>query len=165
MLSEKVKQEIQDLMSHSPTKRAVLVMALHAIRHEKEYFEPEDFIDLAEILDEHPAEIESTAKFYDMFLTAKPARCTIGVCTNITCMLRGSDKIVEHLKAMLGIDFGMCTPDGSICLEEVECLGSCDDAPAMLVNDRHVGPMTIEKLETVLECCRLNKPLPEDSKS
>ena len=165
MLSEKVKQEIQDLMSHSPTKRAVLVMALHAVRREKEHFVPEDFIDLAEILVEHPAEIESTAKFYDMFLNAKSARCTIGVCTNISCMLRGSDKIVEHLKAMLSIDFGMCTPDGSIYLEEVECLGACDVAPAMLVNDQHVGPMTIEKLDSVLECCRLNKPFSEDSKS
>jgi NADH-quinone oxidoreductase subunit E len=164
MLSEKVKQEIQDLSGRYFDKRAVLIMALHAIRREKASFMPEDFRELAEILDEHPAEIESTAKFYDMFLLAKPARCTIGVCTSVSCMLRGSDKIVEHLKSTLGVDFGVCTPDGSFCFEEVECLGACEMAPAVTVNDEAMGPMTVEQLDSVIHNCRSGKPFSEDGK-
>jgi NADH-quinone oxidoreductase subunit E len=154
MISEKVRSEIKELMARYPAKRAVLLFALHAIRRENQMFTPDDYAELAEILDEHPAEIQSTAEFYDMFITAKPAKCAICVCTSASCQLRGSDEIVKHLKDKLGIDFGMATPDAMFSLEEVECIGACDMAPAIMLNDETMGPMSVEKIDEVLESCR-----------
>jgi NADH-quinone oxidoreductase subunit E len=151
MLSDSLKVEIASLIDRYPSKRAALITALHALQREKGHLAVEDFVDLAEIFGEHPAEVQSVASFYSMFRFEPPARCRIEVCTNVSCMLRGSGDIVDHLKKKLGIDFGETTLDGLFSLEEVECLAACDMAPVIAVNGEYMGPMTVEKVDALIE--------------
>jgi NADH-quinone oxidoreductase E subunit len=161
MISERVRLEIEETLKRYPTKRAALVMALHAIRRENTFFTQDDFIDVADILDMSPTDVASIADFYDMFLAEKPAKCRIAVCTSVSCMLRGSDKIVEYIKKRLGVDFNECTSDGLFCIHEAECLGACDKAPVIAVNDEHVGPITTDELDALIAGWRRGNPPPE----
>lgn len=151
MLSEKLRNEITALFDLYPSKRPALIMALHAVQRENGLLTLDDCIELGEIFGEHPAEIESVASFYTMFRFEPVGKCHIEVCTNVSCMLRGSGGVVEHLKKKLGIDFGETTPDGLFTLDEVECLAACDRAPAIAVNGGYSGPMTIKKLDKLID--------------
>ncbi len=91
-----------------------------------------------------PSRAEEVATFYVMFHTRPLGRHLVEICTNVSCCLTGADKIFEHLKRKLGIGNGETTPDGRITLREVECLGSCGTAPAMLLDEDEM----IERLDT-----------------
>jgi NADH-quinone oxidoreductase subunit E len=151
MLSENLRLEISNLMGKFPSGRGALVTALHLVRSEKCRLSLEDFKDLAELFDLPPAEIESTAVFYDMLQPGHCVKFKICVCTNVSCMLRGSEKIVDRFREKLGIGFGDITPDGMFMLEEAECLGACDIAPMITLNDEFMGPMTVEKVDSLLD--------------
>lgn len=150
MLSESLKEQIEELITLHPSKRAGLLMALHAMRNEIGYLTIEDLTELSSIIGESPAEIQSTANFYEMFHLQRPVKIRISACTSVSCMLRGCDEIVEYLKSRLGIGFGETTPDGLFHLEEAECLGACDTAPAIVINDKYFGNLTVNGLELLL---------------
>ena len=150
MLSEGLRHKIASLFNLYPERRSALVMALHAIQDEKGYISFDDLAELAEMIGESSAEIQSTASFYEMFRFSPPAKCRIGVCTSVSCMLRGSDEIVSHLKRVLGIDFHEVTDDGLFSLEEHECLGACDMAPVITVNGEYMGPVDTEKIDSII---------------
>jgi NADH-quinone oxidoreductase subunit E len=154
MLSENLRHEIATLMGRYPSGRGALVTALHLARAEKCYLSVEDFADLAQLFDLPPAEIESTALFYDMLQSGHCAKFKICVCTNVSCMLRGSEKIVDRFREKLGIGFGESTPDGMFMLEEAECLGACDIAPMITLNDEFMGPITVEKVDSLIDTLR-----------
>ncbi|HDS30372.1 MAG TPA: NADH-quinone oxidoreductase subunit NuoE [Firmicutes bacterium] len=151
MLRENLKAEIESLIAMYPERRAALIMALHAVQRDKGFLSPGDFSELAEIFDEHPAEIQSVASFYEMFRQKPAGKNIIAVCTNISCMLNGSDEIVGHLKKVLGIDFGETTSDGMFTLMKSECLAACDMAPAIAINGEYFGPVTPEIIDRLLD--------------
>jgi NADH-quinone oxidoreductase subunit E len=163
MLSEETRKEIEELKSRYPCKRAALTMAVHAVAREKGALTPDDLAFIAEELDESPAEIQSAVSFYDMFKIERPVKYRIRVCTSVSCMIRGSDEVVGHLRKALGIGFGETTPDGLFELEEVECFGACDRAPSISINDEQAGPMTSEKIDQLIDDCRRGAPVGEDN--
>ena len=89
--------------------------------------------------------------FYTMFNVKPTGKHVIEVCTNISCMLSGCDKIVEHLKKRLHIDFNETTADGKFTLREVECLAACANAPMFQVGRKYYEDLTPEKVNTILE--------------
>jgi len=151
LIDEKLKTEINGLINDYPSHRPALVMALHAVMREHGHILKNDILGLAEIFNEHPAEIESVATFYTMFRFEPSGKCRIEICTNVSCMLAGSNEIAGHLKEKLGIEFGETTEDGLFTLEEVECLAACDLAPAIAVNGEFVGPVNIEKIDEIID--------------
>lgn len=154
MLSEELRNNIETIARRYPVRRAVMVMALHAIQDQKGSLSREDIEELAEMLDLPPAEVESVATFYDMVRFHQPAKCRIAVCTSVSCMLRGSDELVKYIREKLGVDFGQITADGVFSLEEAECLGSCDRAPAISVNDEIMGPVTLSDIDALIDSYR-----------
>ncbi len=91
------------------------------------------------------------ATFYSMYELQPTGRHKICVCTNISCLLRGSDAIVARLKERLGIDWGETTPDGKFTLKEVECLGACANAPMFQIGHRYYEDLTPAKVDTILQ--------------
>jgi NADH-quinone oxidoreductase subunit E len=106
----------------------------------------------AERLGTSPARAEEVATFYVMFHTHPVGRHMLEVCTNVSCCLAGSDRMFQALKQKLGVENGGTTKDGRITLREVECLGSCGTAPALLVDEKQmVERVTPQRLERILE--------------
>ncbi len=132
-------------------KRSAILQSLTAVQDQNEgYLTPELMDAVAEYLGVTRVWVYEVATFYDMYDLKKVGKHKIRVCTNISCMLRGSDKVVEHLKSKLGVKFGESTPDGKFFLKEAECLAACAGAPMMQVDlDYHVN-LTEEKIDSVL---------------
>lgn len=106
---------------------------------------------VADYLEMPAIAVYEAATFYSMYELKPVGRNKISVCTNISCMLRGSDQVVAHLKDRLGVGLGETTTDGRITLKEVECLGACGGAPCAQVGNRYHENLTPESLDAILE--------------
>jgi len=105
---------------------------------------------VADYLEMQPIAVYEVATFYSMYELKPVGRHKLCVCTNVSCMLRGSDDIVAHLKNKLGIGFGETTDDKKVTLKEVECLGACGGAPMMQIGREYHEDLTPEKLDEIL---------------
>ena len=153
-LSAHVREEIDRWVAKFPPdrKRSAVISALHAAQHENNGFLTSDLMDaVAAYLGLAPIQVYEVATFYSMFETKPVGRHHISVCTNISCMLRGGEEILEHCEQRLGIGHKQTTPDGVFSLEEVECIGACSWAPAVQVNYDFHENLTAEKMDGVLD--------------
>jgi NADH-quinone oxidoreductase subunit E len=151
VLTEEIRQRIRDEFPKYPNKRAAVLPALHAVHDALRCVSIEAIREIAELLDLHPAEVHDTMSFYNFFRTEeKPlGRHRVWVCRSISCALRGGEELLEDLTERLGCAPGVTTEDGRYSLEFAECLGACEGAPCILVDDeRHVNltPQTAEKV-------------------
>jgi len=155
VLSAHVREEIDHWVAKFPEgrQRSAVIAALQAAQHENEGFLTPAIMDaVAAYLDLPAIQVYEIATFYSMFETKPVGRHGISVCTNISCMLRGSDEIVAHLEKTLGIKTGESTPDGKFYLKrEEECLAACCGAPMMMVDHRYYENLTADKVDEVLE--------------
>ncbi|ARJ65794.1 NADH dehydrogenase [Magnetospirillum sp. ME-1] len=122
---------------------------------------------IAEMLDMAPIRVEEVATFYTMYNRKPVGQFHVQVCTNLPCMLRGSDDVVAAAKAALGVEFGDMTSDGKFTLSEVECLGACVNAPMMQINDDYYEDLTAETTKAVLEALKRGetpKPGPQNGR-
>ncbi len=154
-LSEHVREEIDRSVKTFPEgrQRSAVISALRAVQHENQgYLTPELMDTVAEYLDLPPIQVYEVATFYSMFETEPVGRHSISVCTNISCMLRGSGEIVEHLEQKFGIKTGESTEDGKFYLKrEEECLAACCGAPMMMVDHEYYENLTTAKVDALLE--------------
>ena len=122
---------------------------------------------IAEMLDMAPIRVEEVATFYTMYNRKPVGKFHVQICTNLPCMLRGSDDVVAAAKAALGVDFGDMTQDGLFTLSEVECLGACVNAPMMQINDDYYEDLDAESTKAVLEALKRGetpKPGPQNGR-
>ena len=152
-LSDHVREEIDQWAAKFPPdrKRSAVISALHAVQHENHGFLTTDLMDaVAEYLDLPTILVYEVASFYSMFETKPVGRHHLSVCTNISCMLRGSQEVVDYVEKKLGIKTGESTPDGRIYLKrEEECLAACTGAPMMMVDHvfyENLTPPVIDKI-------------------
>ena len=154
-LSAHVREEIDLWVKKFPEgrQRSAIIGALQAVQHENDgYLTPELMDAVADYLALPPIQVYEIATFYSMFETTPVGRHSISVCTNISCMLRGSDEIVEHLEKKFAIKTGESTADGKFYLKrEEECLAACCGAPMMMVDHEYYENLTPEKVDAVLE--------------
>ena len=154
-LGAHVRKEIDRWVTKFPQgrQRSAVIAALHVVQHENEgYLTPLLMEAVAEYLDLAPVQVYEVASFYSMFETEKVGRHCVSVCTNISCMLRGSDGIIAHIEQKLGIKTGESTEDGRIFLKvEEECLAACTGAPMMMVNHRFYENLTPASVDEILD--------------
>lgn len=154
-LSSNVIDEIENWKSKFPAdkKRSVIISALHAVQHENHGFlTAEQMNAVAEYLDLPTIQIYEVATFYSMFQTKEVGRNEVAICTNISCMLRGADEIVNHVEDKLGIKIGESTKNGRVFLkQEEECIAACCGAPAMMVNHKYYENLTKEQVDKILD--------------
>lgn len=150
-LSAEFEIRFTEMLTHYPTKRSALVPTLLYMQDELGYLSDEGIEEIAQRLELTPLEVRNVISYYSM-LRVKPAgKYNVQVCTNISCLVRGGEEILNHCKSSLGIavDKGV-TPDGLFSVEEVECIGACSWAPAMQVNYDFHENLTNEKVDAVL---------------
>ena len=152
-LSDHVREEIDHWVAKFPEgrKRSAVISALHAVQHENNGYLTAELMDaVAAYLELPNILVYEVASFYSMFETKPVGRHHISVCTNISCMLRGSQEVVDYVEKKLGIKTGESTPDGRIYLKrEEECLAACTGAPMMMVDHvfhENLTPPIIDKI-------------------
>jgi len=139
------------MINHYPTKRSVLVPSLLYAQDELGYLTDELIAEMAQRLDLTDLEIRNVISYYSMLTTKPRGKFNVQVCTNIACLLRGGEELLEHCAKKLGIGHKGTTPDGLFSLEEVECIGACSWAPAVQVNYAFHENLTLEKMDGVLD--------------
>jgi NADH-quinone oxidoreductase subunit E len=151
-LSEAARAEIDSLRPRYPTTEAVLLPALHITQREYGGWLPDEAIHaVAEHLDLPAARVYGVVTFYDLFHQSPVGRHRLRVCTNLSCQLRGADEIMEVLHRELGVGEDEVTPDGRCSYVHFECLGSCDTAPMMMVDDEYHENLTPNRVRQVLK--------------
>jgi len=154
LLSAEVKAEIDKWIKRYPVeqKRSAVIPALHAVQQDNGGWLTTELMDaVAEYLGMPRIAVYEVGTFYGMFVHEPVGRHKINVCTNVSCMLRGSDEIVSHLQKRLGIKFGETTVDNKFTLREVECLAACGGAPMMQVDRQYHENLTPEKIDEILD--------------
>lgn len=148
-------EEIDDWISRYPAeqKRSALLGALTSVQHQNNGFLTIELMDaVADYLELDKIAVYEVASFYSMYETKPVARNNVAICTNISCMLMGSDKIVDYIENKLGVKLGESTDDGRIYLKkEEECLAACAGGPMMQVNHVYFEKLTPEKIDKILD--------------
>jgi len=156
VLSEEIKGQILDLLPKYPRKQAVTLPALHLVHDSLRYVPNEAIIEIADMLELSPAEVHDTMTFYAFFKGEgeKLGQDRVWVCRGLACMLRGGYELLNHCAEKLHVAPGQMTADGKITLEFAECIGACDGAPAVLLNDVHVMNVSHDKADQLIDQLR-----------
>src|SRR5262245_60679992 len=151
MLGAEFESRVDAIVAKYPQPKAAVLPVLWEVQKAKGYVDGASEAWVAERLGVSPAHVHGCVTFYTMYKQRPMGRHHIQLCTTLSCMLRGCDTILDHLKTRLGIEEGEVTPDGKFSLVRVECLGSCGTAPMLQLNDDYHEDLTIEKLDRLLE--------------
>ncbi|MCP4394275.1 MAG: NADH-quinone oxidoreductase subunit NuoE [Alphaproteobacteria bacterium] len=153
-----VEGSLQDYISERVDahgrERIYLIPILHDIQERFRHISEEAMKIVANELGIFPSEVYGVVTFYSFLDTKKKGKYIIRLCKTISCMMKGSKTIAEELEKELGIEFGETTEDDMFTLEWANCIGLCDRAPAMLVNDEAYSELTPTKIKAILEECR-----------
>ena len=152
VLTDQMREEIERYLPRYPTKRAVVLPALHVVQEQLRCVPNEAIVEIAEMLDLAPAEVHDTMSFYGFFRRPEDpiGRHRCWVCRSIACAIRGGEEMLDYLCQRLGAPPGGTTPDGRFTVEFAECLGGCDFAPCLLVNGVLLKDLTKEKIDELV---------------
>jgi NADH-quinone oxidoreductase subunit E len=152
VLSEAIVARIQELIPRYPSKQAVTLPALHLVQDELRCVPLEAIREIADLLDLAPAEVHDTMSFYGIFRDEnhKLGKTRLWVCRGLACMLRGGEDTLKTMCDKLHVQPGGTTEDGQFTVEFAECIGVCDGAPAVLINDSGRHNITPEKVDDLL---------------
>ncbi|MCK5522010.1 MAG: NADH-quinone oxidoreductase subunit NuoE [Thiomargarita sp.] len=153
ILSEESRAAIDRWLTKYPTdqKQSAVMGALMVVQEDNGGWLSTELMDaVADYLEMSPIAVYEVATFYSMYELKPVGEHKICVCTNVSCMLRGSEDIVTHLEKKLGIQFGETTSDKKFTLKEVECLGACGGAPMMQIGQEYHENLTPEKVDEIL---------------
>src|SRR6187431_3166069 len=134
MLTAEEIQEIDKEVSLVPVKKAACIEALKIVQHHRRWVSDETLSSVAEYLEMSPAELDSVATFYNLIFRKPVGRHVILVCDSITCWVMGYEKVHEYLQSKLGIRYGETTDDDRFTMLPNPCLGTCDCAPALMID-------------------------------
>ncbi len=155
MLSAKAREEIKQLQNQYPVKRSALMPALYIAQREYGWLSADAIKQLAAIFDLTETEVGSVASFYTMYDLQSVGKHIVLFCTDLPCALRGADEMLKQIEDKLECKAGATTTDGKITLRAAPCLGGCDHAPVMLIdNAEHAQDMTNEKIDELIERLR-----------
>jgi NADH-quinone oxidoreductase subunit E len=150
MLNEKEIQDINAELAHAVTKASASVDALNIVQRHRGWVSDEAVRDVAAMLDMTTDELDAVATFYSFLFRRPVGRHVILICDSISCWVMGYNPLLDILKTQLGITFGETTTDKRFTLLPISCLGACDRAPAMMVDEDLYGPVTPEMMEEIL---------------
>ncbi len=153
-LSAETAERARQLIALYPQPRSALIPLCHLAQEQDGWLTPGAMRDIADLVGITPTEVLGTASFYDMLHTEPVGTHLVSVCTNIACLLNGAEELLQHASASLGVNPGGTTPDGTITLEEAECLADCDRPPCVQVNHRFVGAQTPASFDRLVDDLR-----------
>jgi NADH-quinone oxidoreductase subunit E len=151
MLNEENKNKVKELQKRYPTSQALVLPVLWIVQEQEGYISEESMKYVAALLHIPFGHILGVVSFYTMLQKKRIGKYHIEVCTNVSCMLRGSGKILEHIQQRLGISVGETSPDKRWTLSEAECMGSCGTAPMLAIGDEYYENLTLEKINKLID--------------
>jgi NADH-quinone oxidoreductase subunit E len=151
MLTDQEKKEIQQELGKYAQKRAAGPEALKIVQRHRGWVSDENLSDVARFLDMTDEELDSVATCYNLIFRRPVGRHVILICDSVTCWIMGYEDLFDRLKQRLGIGLGQTTSDGRFTLLPVACLGACDKAPAMMIDEKLYVDMNISKLDEIIE--------------
>ena len=151
MLNETNLKKLEELRKRYPTSQSLVLPVLWMVQEQEGYISEESMKYVATLLSVPFSHILGVVTFYTMLHDKQVGKHHIEVCTNVSCMLRGSEKILEHLERRLNIKAGEVSPDKKYSIEEVECMGACGNAPMVAVGEEFYENLTLEKLDKLID--------------
>jgi NADH-quinone oxidoreductase subunit E len=153
MTADEIRAHIDPIRHEFAEERSLILPALKFAQGEKGHLTGEDIAAVAEATHLSAAYVESVASFYDRLYLKPVGKRVVSVCVTLSCMLRGSDELLDHILEREGLSHhGGTSEDGHITVQEAQCLGYCDRAPCLQVDaDETVGPMTLEDADRLLD--------------
>jgi len=151
MLKETTKNAILELQKKYPFKRSALIPALHLAQNDYGYLPIEIQQEVATLFELDLNEVHSVVTFYDMFHERPVGKHLLHVCKNVSCMLRGSDELIDALCKKIGAAPHDKSPDDKFTVIPSECLGACDRAPMMIAGEKAIGPVAIDDIDSILK--------------
>ncbi len=148
--SDQLEERFAAMITHYPTKRSILVPMLLYIQDELGAITDEAIHEMAERVELSDREVRNVVSYYSMMRTRPIGKYNLQVCTNVSCLLRGGEEILEHCKKKLGVGNKESTADGLFHVEEVVCIGACSWAPAMMMNYDYHENLTTEKIDQLI---------------
>ncbi len=147
---EKLREDVRQIAALTEFNRASLVPILRKVKEDYRGLDSEAMQLIADVLGIHPVEVYAVATFYSFLKPQTEGRLVFRLCRTLSCELAGKEEVAAQLKRDLGIDFGETTPDELFTLEWANCMGLCDQGPAMLVNDTVYTHLTPEKVHDIV---------------
>lgn len=151
MLTAEEKHEIEKAISLVPVKKAAGIEALKIVQERRRWVSDENLRDVAAFMDMSPEELDSVATFYNLIFRKPVGRHVILLCDSISCWVMGYESILDHLTKKLNIKYGETTPDGRYTLLPNVCLGTCDCAPALMIDNDLYRNLTTDQLDEILK--------------
>jgi [NiFe] hydrogenase diaphorase moiety large subunit len=153
-VNEGMENEIKDLVAKYGNNRTALMPILRELQ--KHYREVPDYAMqvVADQLGIHAIEVQDTVSFYHFFGTEELGKYTIYMCENMPCKMKEAEKVAKAFETALGIKFGETTKDGMFSLKWTSCIGMCDQAPALLINDQPYTRVKAEEVMSIIEKCK-----------
>lgn len=150
ILNAEEVERIKVLRQRYPQSKSAILPALWILQRKEGILTAEGMREVARAMELPPGPVEAVASFYSMYFFKPHGRYVVEMCTNISCLLMGSNKVLERFQQQLGCDVGGTTEDGMATLLEVECLGACGAAPAAQVNHRFFESLSAEKVDQLV---------------
>jgi NADH-quinone oxidoreductase subunit E len=151
MLTEEERREIEAELQHYAQKRAVCIDALRIIQRHRGWVSDDGIRDLAEFLEMTPDELDSVATFYNLIFRKPVGKHVILICDSVSCWIMGYERIRMQLTARLRIELGETSSGGKFTMLPIPCLGACDHAPALMIDDELYQDLDIHKVGQILE--------------
>lgn len=151
MLTEQERKEIDNALHAFPYKHNACIDALKIVNKHRRWVSDEGVQDVAAYLEMSPAQVDQVATFYNLIYRKPVGKNVILLCDSVSCWILGYETIYDHLQRRLGITFGETTEDGLFTLLPIPCLGTCDHAPAMMIEEKLYRDLTPEKVDEILE--------------
>ena len=146
-----LRRELEEIAAEYPQKRAGALMCLHRVQRHRGSLSLESQVLVGQVIGISPAHVRELVTFYTLYLEDHPGRYHLQLCRTLSCQLRGARELKDCIRRRLGIGPGQATADGMFRLTEVECLGSCDSAPIIQVNDDYFDDLDAASLEKLLD--------------
>lgn len=151
MLTVEEMREIEEELEAYPVRRAGVIEALKVVQTRRGWVSDESVRDIASHLGISPEDVDDAATFYNLIFRRRVGRHVILLCDSVSCWVMGYATLREHLTARLGIGLGETTPDDRFTLLPIVCLGACEIAPAMMVDDDLHGNLDPARIDEILE--------------
>jgi NADH-quinone oxidoreductase subunit E len=150
MLTTKERQEIEAELVHYEQKRAACIEALKILQRHRRWISDESLHELAPLLEMSVHELDNVATFYNLIFRQPVGEHIILLCDSVSCWLMGYEQVLAQLRAQLGIEMGGTTGDGRFTLLPMPCLGDCDHAPALMIDEELHHDLDAEKVTHIL---------------
>ncbi|NJL17931.1 MAG: NADH-quinone oxidoreductase subunit NuoE [Nitrospira sp.] len=151
MLSDTERRELEDAVKHYPDKRGATIDALLTIQRRRGWISDDTLLEIAQFLEITVEDVDSVATFYNLVFRKPVGRHVAFVCDSISCWIKGCEQVQEQIKTLYQADLGQTSPDGRFTVLPIACLGHCERAPALMIDQDVYGDVTPEKIEQIVE--------------